>query len=133
MLSIRDKLTSIHKKQRTIDSMLQAGILSMTDAHFENTAQTVDIDILYQKEATIGVGSVTESGMMEEHTHDNSRHYLICIAGRFIVKFDGMFRAIGPGECVALDAGVPHTTQCLKQGKLVFINVPAENQWSKGG
>lgn len=130
MLSIKNELISIHKRQRTIDDMLANGILSKEDTHFENEQKTVDVDILYQHEGTIGVGSCGDKAVMPEHAHD-STHYLICLCGRFVIKFDGGVRILSPGDCVSVPVGMPHTTQCIRKGKLVFINVPADDSWGE--
>ena len=128
MLSIKNELISIHKKQRTVDAMLQTGILAKDETHFENEARTVDVDIIFQNEATVGIGSCAAKGVMPEHAHDTI-HYLICISGRFIVKFDSVVRVLAPGDCVSVPRGTPHTTQNIHPGKLVFINVPADTSW----
>ena len=129
MMTIKDHINMIQKKQRTVDCLLEAGILAKDDVHYESEKKDINVDILYQKEATIGIGCCNGKAIMQEHAHENSKHYLICISGRFVIKFEGLFRVLAPGDCLSLDAGVSHTTQCIKEGKLVFINVPADNQW----
>jgi quercetin dioxygenase-like cupin family protein len=132
MLSIKNQLISIHKRQRTIDAMLKLGILTKEDQHFENEAKTIDVDILYQKDATVGLGTCGSRGCMPEHSHP-TKHYLVCVSGRFIVKFDGVVRVLSVGDCVSIPKGVPHTTQCIHEGKIIFINVPADGSWGEYG
>lgn len=129
MLSIKDKIDEIKKVQRTVDEMIDAGILSKYDMHFQTDDKEIEIDILYQKDATIGLGECKARAIMPEHSHKDSFHYLICVSGRFIIKLCGTMRVLSPGECVSIPKGVPHSTQCIKEGKLIFVNVPADDQW----
>lgn len=130
---IRDKLNEIKKVQRTVDELLEAGIMSKEDMHFQSADKGIDIDILYQKLATVGIGFCKGKTVMPEHTHDESRHYIICVDGRFVIKFCGAVRVLAPGDCIAIPAGVPHATQCIHEGHLIFVNVPAEKHWGEDG
>ena len=130
MLSVKDKIHKIHKTQQTIDALLESGILAKDAMHFEDCKKKVSVDILFQKDATVGLGSMQDKGVMQEHQHF-TRHYLICVSGRFIIKFDGAVRVLGVGDCVSIPPGIPHTTQCVYGGRLIFVNVPADNSWGE--
>ena len=130
MLSIKEELGKIRRTQKTINDLLEVGILAKDVTHFEDEERKVEVDILYQKNATVGLGKMEAKGKMHEHCHD-TRHYLICISGRFIIKFEGAIRVLSVGDCVSIPPNVPHTTQCVYSGRLIFVNVPADGSWGE--
>ena len=64
-----------------------------------------------------------------EHTHDDISEVFYCIRGRIIFTVNGKEETLGPGQCMVVEPGEPHSIKDVpEEAEMVyFMNEPADN------
>lgn len=118
-------IDEIRQNQTTIDALLEQGLLSKTDKKDKWL-----LDHLFQGDIC-SVGLAYANGhqfTFPEHSHPESKEYLICARGAFITTVENSFsRQVHPGECVTIEPGMKHVSVPLSPDTvIVYVCVPAD-------
>jgi len=122
-------LDRVEKRARTIQSIIDAGEIK---AH-GNTSTMKETKIKFKTVYETDHVTVTpafwecKGQRFISHTHANSKEYLICVRGRFLISIEGGQRVIGVGECVSIPKGTMHDGVSLEDNsEIVAVCIPAE-------
>lgn len=135
---VMDGMKLIKKTQQTIDDLLEAQQLCRVGDSNELRTCSSSIQILYGDDddhsATIGIKETAKAGdlAIEPHAHPTMQHYLICIEGKWSVRFADNLRILSPGDCVAIPMGQVHETRAIADNsKLAFLCIPKDNGYHR--
>ena len=124
--NVMKELDSLRAKQATIDKLLDEGSMEVKK---NGIANKWTLEPLYQGEdCSVGFVHINnvELGPCGEHTHPESREYLIVAKGSILLNVNGIdIRVVREGECAAIDYGVKHFSEPLEDGtKLIYVCIP---------
>jgi len=121
-------ISDIKKKQDTIDALLELGDFSSDIQDGDNKWV---LDSLHHDEyCSIGIVHINEKnlGPCKPHIHYESKEYLICLSGGFILNINGNdVRTLTEGECAVVKPGELHYSRpLLDNTKIAYVCVPAD-------
>jgi quercetin dioxygenase-like cupin family protein len=83
-------------------------------------------------EVSIQRATLTQGTKLAEHTHPDSREWLIVFKGNLRIVYRGVTQDTRSGEFVYLEAGVPHWAVAVTDCELIGITVPKDKGYPGG-
>lgn len=131
-MHLKEKIKHLQDQQLTIDALLQSKDFS---ADFTDKDNLWILESLFD-DGSCSVGFVNidnkDIGPCKPHIHYDSKEYLICISGSFLLNINGNdVRTITEGECGVVIPGELHYSKPLHDNtKIVYVCVPADKDMS---
>jgi quercetin dioxygenase-like cupin family protein len=124
-------IDKIKDTQATIDMLLKLGEFA-SDYGIEG--KWVLEPLHDDNQCSVGLVDIGEKklGPCKPHVHKESKEYLICVSGSFVLNVNGRnVREIKEGECGVVDAGDVHYSTPLEDNtRMVYVCVPADRGMS---
>lgn len=123
-----EEITTIKERQETIDALLESGHLT-SDAS-EIGSKWLLTPLIQSEECSVGIVDVVNitHGPCKPHIHYNSKEYLVCVSGSFILNVNGSdVRTVHKGECAVIREGELHYSRPLEDNtRMIYVCVPAD-------
>jgi len=121
-------IDDIKKKQNTIDALLELGKFS--DNLDEKQDKWILESLHHDERSSVGIVHIDSMslGPCKPHVHYESKEFLICSSGAFILNINGSdVRRVQEGECAVVGPGDLHYSKPLfDHTTIVYVCVPAD-------
>lgn len=121
-------IQDIIKKQNTIDELLKLGDFSNKLSDKED--KWVLESLHHDGKCSVGIVHIDKLtfGPCKAHVHYDSKEYLICVSGAFVLNINGSdVRRLQEGDCASIDPGQLHYSRPLfDKTTIVYVCVPAD-------
>jgi len=130
--AITEIFSRTSKKLDTIKDLVEKGEMRIEN-RFLKQNNTLNIETIYAKEATISIGTWFKQGnMMKSHIHEGIIEYLICVRGSFGVSLPHGYRLMKTKDCAAIPENCLHSVTALEDdSKMIAVCIPAEEIYKR--
>ena len=125
------KLDAVQKRLQTMFSV-QPPLVEVRELGGVTFDKSIEVETVFETPAVTVTKCIcpTKGLVYPLHSHENSKEYLICVSGSFIITFESGSKPVAKGDCVSIPLGVQHSSTSLEPNSVLLgICIPPEGAY----